>query len=224
MAIVFLGMLLSYLIGSFPTAVVVSKLFFGFDIRTRGSGNMGSTNAFRELGVLWGVVVQAVDILKGYIPTFFLSKLLWQKLPANLESFLAGELPLMLIFGFCAVAGHIWSIFVGFKGGKGINTALGMLLGITPVEVALSLVVFVIAFLSSGYVSLGSMSAALSYPIIILVRKIIFDYNYSNFEILLGFSVVLLLLVFYTHRSNIKRLKAGTEHKFEKFHIIRLKK
>jgi glycerol-3-phosphate acyltransferase PlsY len=85
-------------------------------------------------------------------------------------------------------------------------------------------VVFVIAFLSSGYVSLGSMSAALSYPIIILVRKIIFDYNYSNFEILLGFSVVLLLLVFYTHRSNIKRLKAGNEHKFEKFHIIRLKK
>ncbi|MGB9852077.1 MAG: glycerol-3-phosphate 1-O-acyltransferase PlsY [Candidatus Kapaibacteriota bacterium] len=221
---VVLGMFLSYIIGSIPTAVIVSKLFFGFDIRTRGSGNMGSTNAFRQLGVFWGALVQIVDILKGYIPAYFLSRFVVDSLKVDFVNSVGGEISFMLIFGFCAVAGHIWSVFVGFKGGKGINTALGMLLAITPLEVLICLIVFIFVFLASGFVSLGSLFASLSYPIIIVIRRFVFDYNYSNFTIIFGFSVLLLILVVFTHRSNIQRLIKGTENKFEKFHIIRFKR
>ncbi|MEJ5286332.1 MAG: Acyl-phosphate:glycerol-3-phosphate O-acyltransferase PlsY (EC 2.3.1.n3) [Candidatus Kapaibacterium sp.] len=224
MAIILLGVVLSYLIGSFPTAVIVSKLFFGFDIRTRGSGNMGSTNAFRQLGVFWGIVVQLVDILKGYAPTFFISKFVVNNLGNDITFSLGGEFTFMLLFGFCAVAGHIWSIFVGFKGGKGINTALGMLLAITPLEVGICLVVFLLAFISSGYVSLGSLLASLTYPIVIAIRGLVFGHKYLNFTGLLIFSILLLSLIVFTHRSNIKRIVQGTENKFEKFHIIKFKR
>lgn len=218
------GMLLSYLIGSVPTAVIISKVFFGFDIRTRGSGNMGSTNAFRQLGVFWGIVVQIVDILKGYIPTLFISKFVVALLDKKIVDSLGGELSLMLLFGFCAVAGHIWSIFVKFKGGKGINTALGMLLAISPLEIGICLVVFLLAFLSSGMVSLGSLLASLTYPIVIATRQYVFNVEYSNFTVLFVFAILLFALIIFTHRSNIKRILQGTENKFEKFHLIRIKK
>lgn len=224
MVYLFIGFILSYLVGSFPTAVVVSKLFFGFDIRTRGSGNMGSTNAFRELGTFWGIVVQVIDILKGFVPTFYFSNLVLKYSGSNFFSSFGGELAIQLLFGFAAISGHIWSIFVKFKGGKGINTALGMLLGITPLEVGFCLIVFLLTFLSSGIVSLGSLMASFVYPIVIVVRHFVFNYQYSNFGLLFAFSVLLFVLIIFTHRSNIRRIINGTENKFEKFQILRFKR
>lgn len=218
------GLLFSYLVGSFPTAVVVSNLFFGFDIRTRGSGNMGSTNAFRELGTTWGILVQIVDILKGFVPTYYFPFLALKYVDTNLIGLFGGELAIKLLFGFAAIAGHIWSIFVGFKGGKGINTALGMLLGITPVEVGICLIVFLLVFLSSGIVSLGSLIASFAYPLVILIRHFVLNHSYANFGLLLTFSLLLFILIVFTHRSNIRRILNGTENKFEKFQIIRFKR
>ncbi|MCX7908050.1 MAG: glycerol-3-phosphate 1-O-acyltransferase PlsY [Ignavibacteria bacterium] len=219
-----LGIVLSYLLGSFPTAVVVSKVFFGFDIRTRGSGNMGSTNAFRQLGVFWGIVVQIVDILKGFIPTFFFPKVIIDYFGKSSELFWVDELVLMFIFGFSAIAGHIWSVFVGFKGGKGINTALGMLLAISPLEVLICLGVFLLAFLSTGIVSIGSILASFVYPLVIIIRYMILNHEYSNFPLLLIFSFLLFVLILFTHRANIRRIINGTENKFEQFKIFRMKK
>ncbi|RMF34730.1 MAG: acyl-phosphate glycerol 3-phosphate acyltransferase, partial [Chlorobiota bacterium] len=114
----------SYLLGSFPTAVVVSRLFFGFDIRTRGSGNMGSTNAFRVLGWKWGLVVQVVDVLKGLLAVTVVAHLMvGQALPFTNRTPFEDITVVRLLAGTSAVIGHIFSIFVGFRGGKGVNTA-----------------------------------------------------------------------------------------------------
>ncbi len=224
MLYLFVGLASTYLIGSFPTAVVVSKLFFGFDIRTRGSGNMGSTNAFRQLGVFWGIVVQVVDILKGFLPVYFFPKIILGNPGNSFQYFINDELALMMILGVVAIAGHVWSIFVSFKGGKGINTALGVLLAISPLEVGACLFVFLLVFLSSGIVSLGSLFATFFYPIFILLRKFVFNYEYSNFALLVSFAVLLFILIVFTHRTNIKRILNGTENRFEKFRIIRFKR
>jgi glycerol-3-phosphate acyltransferase PlsY len=216
--------IVAYFIGSFPTAVIVSKVFFGFDIRTRGSGNMGSTNTFRELGTFWGLLVQIVDILKGLIPVAIFVPLFCKNVDYQTLGYFGGIIGIKFLVGICAIAGHVWSIFVGFKGGKGINTALGMLLGIAPIELFIAILIFAFTFLSSGYVSLGSLVATLSFSIIILIRHIILKYEYDSFIILIVFSVVLFMLVAFTHRQNIKRLLKGTENKFEKFHLIKFKK
>ncbi len=214
----------AYFIGSFPTAVIVSKVFFGFDIRTRGSGNMGSTNTFRELGTLWGILVQIVDILKGFISVAILVPLLCKDVDYQTLEYFGGTIGMKFLVGICAVAGHIWSIFVRFKGGKGINTTLGMLLGIAPTELFVAILIFAFTFLSSGYVSLGSLVATFSFSIIILIRHFILKYEYDNFILLLAFSVFMFALVVFTHRQNIKRLLKGTENKFEKFHLIKFKR
>lgn len=219
-----LSLFVAYFIGSFPTAVIVSKVFFGFDIRTRGSGNMGSTNTFRQLGTFWGILVQIVDILKGFIPVAILVPLFYGNIDYHTLEYFGGITGIKFLVGICAVAGHIWSIFVGFKGGKGINTALGMLLGIASTEVFVAILIFAFTFLSSGYVSLGSLVATFSLPIIISIRHFILKYEYDNFILLLGFSILLFVLVVFTHRQNIKRLFRGTENKFEKFHLIKFKK
>ncbi len=220
----FLGVICGYLIGSFPTAVIVSKIFFGFDIRTRGSGNMGSTNVFRVLGAFWGILVQFIDILKGYIPVAFLSNFFAQYIDVAIFNSLGGMLAFKILIGLSAVLGHIFSVFVGFKGGKGVNTALGFVLAISPLEVGICLVVFLLSFLSTGMVSLGSILASFSYPLVILIRKVVFDYPYSNFSFLLTFSAILFLISLFTHRENIIRIIQGKENKFEKFHIIKFKK
>lgn len=224
MTYIILGGILSYLLGSIPTAVIISRVFFGFDIRTRGSGNMGSTNAFRQLGIFWGIIVQIVDILKGFVASFFVSTWVMNNLSVDLANMFGGMLTFKLVYGFIAIAGHIWSVFVGFKGGKGINTALGMFLAISPFEVLFCIVVFMIVLFSTGYVSLGSILASFSYPVIILTRKLLFNYNYSNFSVLLSFSILLFILILFTHRANITRLLSGAENRFDNIRIIRFKK
>jgi glycerol-3-phosphate acyltransferase PlsY len=213
---------LSYLAGSFPSAVIVSKLFFGFDIRKKGSGNMGSTNAFRILGWKWGIVVQVADVVKGLVAVLVIANLF--DVDYNFGStYFENHTIVMIIAGISAVMGHIYSVFVGFKGGKGINTAAGMLLGIMPIEVGIALGIFLIAVILSGYISLGSILAALSLPSSLLFRYNIFGVDIPGYNILIYFITALSLLLVFAHRSNIKRLIEGTENRFSKLHLIKLK-
>jgi len=214
----------SYLLGSFPTAVVVSRLFFGFDIRTRGSGNMGSTNAFRVLGWKWGLVVQVVDVLKGLLAVTVVAHLMvGQTLPFTNRTPFEDITVVRLIAGTSAVIGHIFSIFVGFRGGKGVNTAAGMLVGIAPVEIGIAFGVFLLAVMLSGYISLGSISAALVFPGAMLVRHNICGAEINGYHILIWFACIVSALILYAHRSNIKRLLEGRENRFEKLWLVRLR-
>ena len=214
---------LSYLAGAIPTAVIISKLFFKFDIREKGSGNMGSTNAFRVLGWKWGMMVQIIDIAKGMLAVMVIAPYFGSDIPVpNATSF--EDLTLIKIgAGVIAVCGHIWSVFVSFKGGKGVNTAAGMLLGLVPVDVGIAFGLFVVAVIFSGYISLGSLIAAFTLPTSLLVRYNIFHDNIPGYQILIYFSVAVSLLIIYTHRANIKRLLKGTENKFAKLQLIKLK-
>ncbi len=217
--------ILSFLAGSFPSAVIISRRFFGFDIRERGSGNMGSTNAFRVLGVKWGIVVQLLDILKGVLAVTVIAYLFHgEVIPfPNYTPFQDMTL-VRVICGIMAVMGHIWSPWVGFKGGKGINTAAGMLLGVAPVEVAVILGVFIITVGISGYVSLGSILAAMALPMTMFVRFNIFHVNIEGYHTIVLLLVGLSLIVIYAHRQNIERLLAGNENKFENLRLANILK
>lgn len=217
--------ILSFLAGSFPSAVIISRRFFGFDIRERGSGNMGSTNAFRVLGVKWGIVVQLLDILKGVLAVTVIAYFFHgEQIPfPNYTPFQDITL-VRVICGIAAVMGHIWSPWVGFKGGKGINTAAGMLLGVAPVEVAVILGIFIITVGVSGYVSLGSILAAMALPLTMFVRFNIFKVNIEGYHTIVLMLVGLSLLVIYAHRQNIERLLAGNENKFENLRLANILK
>jgi glycerol-3-phosphate acyltransferase PlsY len=215
--------ILSYLLGSIPTGVLVSKIFFGFDLRKEGSGNMGSTNAFRLLGWKWGVFVQIVDILKGLFAVSLIGAYLGKGIAIPNATMFEDLTLIKIIAGLSAVLGHIWSVFVGFKGGKGVNTAAGMFIGLLPVDVSVAAVLFILAVIFSGYVSLGSIVAALSIPSSMLVRYNILGADIPGYGILIYFSLGLMLLVLYTHRTNIKRLLKGNENKFSKLQLIKLR-
>lgn len=215
---------LSYLLGAFPSAVLISKKFFGFDIREKGSGNMGSTNAFRILGWKWGLTVQILDILKGVLAVVLVANLLGRDIHIPNATFFEDFTLIKIIAGISAVIGHIWSVFVGFKGGKGINTAAGMLIGIAPIDVSIALGIFVLAFSISGYVSLGSLAAAFSLPSSLILRYNLFHVNIPGYQLLVGFTLVLFVLIVFTHRANIKRLLTGKESKFQNLQLIKIKK
>lgn len=218
----FLIGIVSYLVGSFPTAVIVSKRFFGFDIRSKGSGNMGSTNAFRLLGWKWGLTVQLVDILKGLVAVLFVSHLMeGHTLPFTNRTPFEDFTVVKLIAGASAVLGHIFSVFVGFKGGKGVNTATGMLIGIAPVEVAIAVGVFWLAVMFSGYISLGSILAAVIIPTAMAFRYNVFGVDIYGYHTLIWFSISVSLLVIYMHRENIRRLIQGTERKMTNWQIFK---
>ena len=214
---------LSYLLGSIPTGVIISKRFFGMDIREKGSGNMGSTNTFRVLGWKWGIVVQVVDILKGFIAVSVIATYLGNGITFPNATGFEDLTLLKILGGVMAIAGHIWPLFAGFKGGKGINTAAGMMIGLVPVDVAVALALFIIAVISSGYVSLGSIVAAFTIPGSLLVRYNILGADIPGYKILIYFSLAMLVVVIYTHRTNIKRLLKGTENKFAKLQLIKCK-
>lgn len=214
---------LSYLVGSIPSAVIISKKFFGFDIRERGSGNMGSTNAFRILGWKWGLVVQILDILKGVFAILVIANVIGYELKIPNITWFEDITLIRIMAGIFAVAGHIWPIYLNFRGGKGINTAFGMLLGIAPLEVGIAVGLFLLAVFFSGYISLGSLVAAVAIPITLLFRYNILHDNIPGYGILIYFTIGLAGLVVFTHRSNIGRLLKGTENKFAKLHIFKCK-
>ena len=209
---------LSYLVGSIPTSVMLSKWGHGFDIRTQGSGNAGGTNVFRILGWKAGLFVTLFDIGKGVVATTIVARLfLDPTLPFNNRTPFDDFTVLQVICGSAAVLGHIWTVFAGFRGGKGIATGAGILIGIAPTEFAISVVVFLIVLIAWKYVSLSSLSAAVAFPATLFVRYNIFGEQIQSYKTLIIFSLGVSILLIYSHRKNIKRLIEGTENKITSF-------
>jgi acyl phosphate:glycerol-3-phosphate acyltransferase len=215
--------ILSYLVGSIPTSIVYSKYFRGIDIRKHGSGNAGGTNVFRVLGWKPGIGVIIFDGLKGFIAVAVVARLYYDPiLPGS--GILIEEFTLVqIIAGASAILGHVWTVFAGFKGGKGIATAAGMLIGIAPVEFIVSLVVFALVLISSRFVSLGSISAAVAFPLTLVFRWNVFHVEIEDYSILIYFSIVVAALLLFTHRSNIKRLFKGTENRLHSLPLVKKK-
>jgi glycerol-3-phosphate acyltransferase PlsY len=210
---------LSYLVGSIPTSIILSKLSHGIDIRHHGSGNAGGTNVARTLGWKSGVIVIALDILKGYIATMIVTKLMYGPIPFNNRTPFEDFTVIQIIAGCAAILGHIFTAFGGFRGGKGIATAVGALVGVATVELLISVAVFMLVFYISRYVSLGSIAAAITFPLSMLLRHNIFHGELQGYHTLIFFSIGIMLLLLYTHRENIKRLRAGTEHRLTSSHL-----
>ena len=197
--------ILSYLSGSIPTSIIVGKISKGIDIRDYGSGNAGATNAVRVLGFKAGFIVYIVDIGKGFIAAFFIAQLRMDSVPLD-------HIYIQIIAGVSAVFGHIWTIFASFKGGKGVGTAAGMAIALAPIPVLIALIVFIGLTAMFNYVSLGSLAGVTVFNIALFSQKYIFNKNVE--DPLLVLAALMLILIFYTHRSNIKRLINGTENKF----------
>ena len=196
-----IAMAIAYFVGSIPTSVWWGRAFFGIDVREHGSRNAGATNTFRVLGPKAGVPVLLIDILKGFLPVRLLPNF------TELEPDTAPWMWFRVALVSAAVIGHLYPVFAGFKGGKGVATSLGGVLAVHPGAAAICVAVFAVVFLLSRYVSLGSLCAAVAFPLAVIVV-------YKEFSaVKIGFAVVLCLLVFYTHRETIGRLLRGEENR-----------
>jgi acyl phosphate:glycerol-3-phosphate acyltransferase len=194
---------IAYLIGSIPTAVWVSKAFFGIDIREYGSGNAGATNTFRVLGSKWGTFVMIIDMLKGVAATS-----LYILLPFYMDG--ANEWDrtnFMVGLGLAAVLGHIFPIWANFRGGKGVATLFGMILAIQPLVALLCVGIFLLVLYLTRFVSLSSILASIAFAVFILV---IFNEKEPLYR---AFAIAVALLVVLTHQKNITRLLRGGESK-----------
>jgi len=198
------ALIVAYLLGSIPTAVWLGQAFYGIDVREYGSGNAGATNTFRVLGKKAGIAVMLIDIFKGYTATklaYFIG--LSVTGPNNSIQFVNYELAL----GVIAVMGHLFPIFAGFRGGKGVATLFGMILAVNFPAAMLCVLVFVVVLLITKYVSLSSICAGFTFPI-----GIVFILHSSiKSEVLYGICVCVLILV--THQKNLERLLKGKESK-----------
>lgn len=187
-------LILSYLIGSIPFALIIGKTFFDIDIRNHGSGNIGTTNTFRILGKKAGIIVLILDFLKGMIPVY-------------IAMLVNTELPLILV-GLCAALGHVYSIFLKFKGGKAVATGAGVILAVQPVIFLILLTAFLITLYIFKYVSLGSIVGVTTLFILSLFTDDL------TFKLV---SLFLLIIIIYKHLSNIKRIMNKTEPKVKLF-------
>ncbi|HQW85966.1 MAG TPA: glycerol-3-phosphate 1-O-acyltransferase PlsY [Flavobacteriales bacterium] len=195
------SVVLAYLIGSIPTSVWWGRALHGIDVREHGSRNAGATNTFRVLGPRAGVPVLLIDVLKGFLPVRVLPN--FSGLVVDGE----GWMWLRVVLVLAAVLGHLYPVFAGFRGGKGVATSLGGVLAVHPGAALLCVAAFAVVFGLSRYVSLGSMTAAVIYPLAVLL---VF---HETSPVKVGFAVVLCLLVLYTHRQNIGRLWRGEENR-----------
>ena len=199
-----LFLLIAYLIGSFPSAVWLGRTFYNTDVREYGSGNAGTTNTFRILGVKAGIPVLIMDVLKGWIAVNLVSLISENQLFSDERAF-----EIKLVFGIAAVIGHLFPVYTGFRGGKGIATLLGLMLGIYWQAALCSSLVFVLSFLISKYVSLSSIIASVAFPIIIIFVLPLQNANSS----LILFSVFVPILTLITHQKNIERLLRREENR-----------
>jgi acyl phosphate:glycerol-3-phosphate acyltransferase len=192
---------LAYLIGSIPSSVWVSKYFFDIDIRDYGSGNPGATNTYRVLGPKWGTIVMVIDMLKGIVAVK-LALLLpeYADSEANLQNLQTG-------LGLAAVIGHIFPIWADFRGGKGVATLFGLVLGISPWTALSCVGIFILVLYLTRFVSLSSILASIAFPVFILV---IFNVDNPLYRV---FAITVALLVLLTHQKNIGRLLKGNESK-----------
>jgi glycerol-3-phosphate acyltransferase PlsY len=186
---------LAYLIGATPTSYIAGKFGKGIDLRQHGSNNLGATNVYRVLGWKYAIPVGVIDMLKGAVPVVILGP--WSNGPAWFT----------VALGLAAVLGHMFSPYVRFRGGKGVATAAGMFLALAPLAIGISLVIWAVTLWVSGYVSVASLTVAVLFPL--WVRLTAPEQPYTFWA-----SVVLALLIIYSHRANIQRLGAGTEHRF----------
>ena len=208
-------LLLSYITGSFPTSIIMGRLVKGIDVREHGSGNAGGTNVFRVLGWKPALTVVIIDIFKGWLPTAIYATTLFQEQPIT-------DIPVVQILcGFAAVLGHTYTVFAGFRGGKGIGTLAGMLIALYPIAFPLCLLVFILTLILTGYVSLSSILATVSLPIILLILPLL-GLQQSSLSLLI-FALLVPWFAIFTHRGNIVRLRDGTENRFEKAMIFRKK-
>ncbi len=196
------GAMLAYLLGSIPTAYIAGRLYKGIDIREHGSKNVGATNVFRVLGKIPGIIVLVIDILKGTLAVAVIPFIFG----------LSGETMAYIVFGLAAVCGHNWTFFLKFKGGKGVATSLGVLIGLMisiaslRVVVASCVLIWFVMFVAFGYVSLASLVSAVTFPILMIVFV-------QPFELLV-LGVIFCILVVFRHRPNIQRLLEGRESRF----------
>ena len=204
---------LSYLIGSIPTSIIVSKAAKGIDIRNYGSGNAGGTNVMRVLGWKLGLMVIILDALKGVLAVVIVARIYYGTIPFHNVTPFDDFTLIQIIAGISAVVGHIWTVFAGFRGGKGIATALGMLLMITTVDMLVAIGVFVVVVSISRYISLGSLLGAITVPLTLIIRENLFNVNIHGYNTILPFAVLITLLIIFTHRKNVIRLINGSENK-----------
>jgi glycerol-3-phosphate acyltransferase PlsY len=183
----------SYLIGAIPTGVVLARAFSGKDIRQEGSGNIGATNVTRVLGKKLGALTLVGDLLKGFLPVW-------------VGSYLVSSLNVVCLMGCAAFLGHLFPVYLKFKGGKGVATALGVFLYLSPIVILVEIIVFVFVVGIWRYVSLGSLIAAASMPLLLVIIG-------SPKPVVL-LSMAFALLIFIKHKANIQRLLNGTENKF----------
>jgi glycerol-3-phosphate acyltransferase PlsY len=185
---------LAYLAGAFPTSYLAGRLLKGIDLREHGSKNLGATNVYRVLGIGAAIPVALVDILKGALPVWLLAPMI------------GGDLVMALLLGATAIAGHVWSVFVGFKGGKGVATAAGVMLALVPAALGVCFAVWLVTVLLTRYVSLGSILGAL------VLAPAAYLLHPSQRELVPLCAAVAAAIVFF-HRANIGRLRKGTENK-----------
>jgi len=198
-ALGWLGLLVSYLLGAIPFGLVLGRFVGGVDIRKQGSGNIGATNVGRALGRPWAITAFGLDCAKGWLPAFLLPHLIPD------ESFWA----LRVAAGFCAVCGHVWPVYLGFRGGKGVATLCGAILAVDPMVFLGGGAVWILTLLTTRYVGLSSMMMGFSFPFLAAWR--LRGEPYAA-EVIWG-GALLSALVFIRHRANIGRMLAGTEPK-----------
>ena len=207
MWVVLCTILFAYLVGAIPFGLVVARLYGVPDLRAVGSGNIGATNVWRAAGLKAAVWVFILDIGKGVVAVVTARQVVQNVLPDQL---------FLVLCAVAAVLGHVVSPYLGFRGGKGVNTGLGVMLVLMPREVAVSLGVFFVVVAATRYISVGSMAAGTALSLTALVERFLLGIQVS--DLYLGLAVVLTLLVFYTHRANLRRLREGTEHRFRWSH------
>jgi glycerol-3-phosphate acyltransferase PlsY len=209
-------LLISYFLGSIPGALWSSKALHGVDIRNYGSHNCGATNAFRVVGWQAGALATVVDFGKGLVAAGVVAPAVRiDPLPALGVFGWDADVVIGLIAGIMAVVGHMYPIFARFAGGKGVNTAAGMLFALTPLTMALTLGVFAAVLLSWRYVSLASITSAVSFPILEALRR--YAFGVDLYPSILIFGSLLALSIVVAHRSNIRRLLDGTESQISSF-------
>jgi glycerol-3-phosphate acyltransferase PlsY len=196
MLIKVLYLVVSYLCGSIPFAYIIEKGIKKIDLRSVGSKNIGTANVFRTAGAGAGIMTVVADILKGLIPVFF-------------AALVDNSFFYLTVVGSCAILGHMYTIFLNFKGGKGVATGLGVFFVLMPLPSLMALCVFSLIFIFSGYVSLGSIVASISFPVTS------YFLGYSMEAVLSGFLMAILIIC--KHKENINRLKTGCEYKFRIF-------
>lgn len=203
MLVIVAVILVAYLLGAIPFGLLVARAFGVRDVRTHGSGNIGATNVWRVAGARAAIWVYVLDIGKGVLAVS-----LARLVPATI---IPSEV-LLVLAGLAAVLGHVFPIYLGFRGGKGVNTGLGVILSLLPLETIAAIIVFASVLAVSKFVSLGSISAAIALAAIVAVEKIWFRPDVPL--IYLAMSVCLALVILFTHRQNMRRLIDGTENRF----------